>query len=137
MTKNIGKRQQLDKWNLLKYKLDTSTRHTRYFREREVWWCAFGENIGVEINGKSQFFSRPALILKRLNGDAAVVIPLTTKTHKTGNWYVPIWLIDKEVTAVISQVRIVSAKRLYQKLGSISHDNFKKVKDAFRHFYCG
>ena len=23
---------------------------------REVWWCAVGENVGVEINGKSKVF---------------------------------------------------------------------------------
>ena len=27
-------------------------------REGEVWWCAVGENVGVEINGKSKTFAR-------------------------------------------------------------------------------
>lgn len=35
--------------------------------EREVWWVAVGENVGVEINGKSGRFSRPVLVYKKLS----------------------------------------------------------------------
>lgn len=39
-------------WILLK-----ATRHdanqVRTITEGEIWWCAVGENIGIEINGKS------------------------------------------------------------------------------------
>ncbi len=35
------------------------------FREGDVWWCAVGENVGIEINGKNQEFSRPVLVLKK------------------------------------------------------------------------
>ena len=27
--------------------------------EGDIWWCSCGENVGVEINGKSKLFSRP------------------------------------------------------------------------------
>ena len=37
----------------------------RTIREGEVWWCAIGENVGIEINGKSETFARPVLILKK------------------------------------------------------------------------
>jgi len=36
--------------------------------EREVWWVAVGENVGIEINGKSGRFSRPVLIYKSAIG---------------------------------------------------------------------
>ena len=26
--------------------------------EGEIWWCAVGENVGIEINGKSDAFAR-------------------------------------------------------------------------------
>ena len=36
-------------------------------KEGEIWWCAVGENVGVEINGKSDAFSRPVLVMKKLS----------------------------------------------------------------------
>lgn len=29
------------------------------FREKEIWWMAMGENVGTEVNGKGDSFSRP------------------------------------------------------------------------------
>ena len=40
----------------------------RSFREGDVWWAAVGENVGVEIDGKSQRYSRPIVILKKHSG---------------------------------------------------------------------
>ena len=34
-------------------------------KEGEVWWCGMGENVGVEINGKNEEFSRPILVFKK------------------------------------------------------------------------
>ncbi len=47
--------------------------------EGDVWWASIGENIGSEINGKNQNFTRPVIILKKLSRTLFFVIPLTTK----------------------------------------------------------
>lgn len=50
-----------------------------HFRKREVWWCHLGQNIGNEEDGKHNLFERPILILKKINNQLFVGLPLTTK----------------------------------------------------------
>ncbi len=38
-----------------------------FYREKEIWWAALGQNIGYEVNGKNESYERPVLILKRYN----------------------------------------------------------------------
>lgn len=63
---NISDNQLFNEWIKVKKKLHYHAR-TPYIKEGEVWWAAVGENIGVEINGKSQYFSRPVVIFKKLS----------------------------------------------------------------------
>ena len=46
-------------WIGLKEKLHTANSTPPLFKEGEVWWCVVGENIGIEMNGKGDVFSRP------------------------------------------------------------------------------
>ncbi len=43
--------QDFNKWNLKKQKLN-SRKDFSHPKEREVWWCSVGQNIGTEIYGK-------------------------------------------------------------------------------------
>ena len=54
----MQEQQEFNEWNQLKQKLHNSHRIPR-IKEHEIWWCAVGKNIGVEINGKNQVLSRP------------------------------------------------------------------------------
>ena len=100
----------------------------------EVWWLAIGENMGVEINGKSNYYSRPVLVFKKLNHLGFMGIPLTTQTH-TGSWYVNFRFQGKEVCAALSQARVFSTTRLYNRLGQIAEDDMAKIKDGFYELY--
>lgn len=51
-------------WIKLKTKLHYLG-HPIDISEGDVWWCAAGENIQTEINGKSNRFSRPVLVVKK------------------------------------------------------------------------
>ena len=87
-----------------------------FFHEREVWWCSLGLNIGFEQDGKGLNFARLVLVFKKFNNETFWAIPLTTKV-KTGKYWFPVNLEDGiKRTAVLSQVRLVDAKRLYQKI---------------------
>ena len=46
-------------WIGLKEKLHSNNFTPPFFKEKEIWWCYFGENIGTEMNGKGDFFTRP------------------------------------------------------------------------------
>ena len=51
-------------WIGLKEKLHRSDHKPPFVSERDVWWASLGENIGSEVNGKSDRFSRPVLVLR-------------------------------------------------------------------------
>jgi mRNA-degrading endonuclease toxin of MazEF toxin-antitoxin module len=120
-------------WLKLKQKIHEGT-HTPLYREGEVWWCNLGENIGTEINGKSTFFTRPIVIFKRLDDRSFVGMSLST-TIKSGSWYAGINFQEKPVSVVISQLRTLSVKRLYSKIGELDEKNRQIVTTAFRELY--
>ena len=103
-------------------------------REGEVWWCAIGENVGVEINGKSDAFSRPVLVLKKLSRYGFLGIPLTTKEH-IGSWYTCFEFKNKKQYASLAQARVFSVSRLYKKMGTVSDSDLLIVREGFRRLY--
>lgn len=104
-------------------------------RDGEIWWAAVGENVGVEINGKNAPFSRPVLVLKRLGMESFLAVPLTSKRH-SGTWYVDVIAKNKRQCMVLSQIRVMSVRRLYEQLGEISDGDLKRVKAGLRALYC-
>lgn len=57
-------------------------------KEGDIYWCVIGENVGMEINGKSETFTHPVVILKKLSKLGFMGILLTSQFHN-GSWYVP------------------------------------------------
>ena len=100
----------------------------------EVWWTAVGENVGVEINGKSEYFSRPVVVFKKLSHLGFMGIPLTTQAHD-GPWYIKFRFQGKNICAVLSQAKVFSTARLYNRLGQIAEDDMAKIKEDFRELY--
>lgn len=97
---NDYKKNLLDEWFVTKYAIHSKNRLPN-FKEGDVWWCAFGENVGVEINGKENFL-RPVLVFKKYNRFSFLGIPLTSKTYRYGSWYVHFYFHDREQVAVLS-----------------------------------
>lgn len=103
-------------------------------KEGEVWWCAVGENVGVEINGKSEAFSRPVLVMKKLSRFGFLGVPLTSQFH-TGNWYTEFVFKNKRQFASIAQIRVFSVSRLYKKIGTAPNSDLQLIKADFRKLY--
>ncbi len=57
--------KDFDRWNNQKKVIQQLNNQGILFSEREVWWCALGENIGDEENGKNELFERPVLIIRK------------------------------------------------------------------------
>lgn len=93
-----------------------------------------GENVGSEINGKSNLFSRPVIILKKLSHTFYFVIPTTTQIRK-GSWYIPFTQKNKEMCACLHQVRTIDYRRLSSKLGTIDDTDFTQIKEGFSSLY--
>lgn len=107
-----------------------------FFHEREVWFSSLGENIGFEQDGSGEKFLRPMLVLRKFNNEVVWVLPLT-RTDKTGKYYFRISLVtddgrtdDRPSVIILTQLRLVDAKRLQYKIGDIKEDEFIKLKEA-------
>lgn len=111
--------KDFDRWNNKKKKTHAET-IWRAFYEREVWWMHAGVNIGVEIDGKHELFLRPVIVVRKFNKDMALIVP-TTAQDKTGNRYYFAVAGDdnKQYTVCLSQIRAISSKRLFRKIGTI------------------
>ena len=103
------------------------------FQTREIWNCHWGCNIGLEIDEKNEKFIRPVLILKKLTHNTFLGVPLTIKL-KNGTWYVKSTVQNKEGRYIVSQIRMIDSKRLYNKIERIPEKEFNRVKSTFINF---
>ena len=117
-------------WMVIKDKLQKGGLVTK-FSEGQIWWAALGKNVGVEINGKHEDYSRPVVIFKKLSHLCFLAIPLTSQPH-TGTWYTEFNFRGKQEYAVLSQIRMMSVSRLYNRMGKLSNSDFKKIQAGFR-----
>lgn len=120
-------------WTARKKQLHDSKRLPT-IKEGEVWWCGLGENVGIEINGKNAKYSRPALVLKKLSRDGFMCVPLTSQA-KSGSWYVEFDFLNKKQFAALSQARVISVNRLYNKMGTVPASDLEKVRNGFIALY--
>lgn len=119
------------KWIGVKEKLDANDFCPPLVSEADIWWCSVGENVGVEISGKGQDFTRPVIVLKKFGRLAFFGIPTTTNTERQGSWYVPFKHQGVAEVAMLTQARMFSYKRLSTKMGMLDEADFEKVKEAF------
>lgn len=119
--------KDFDRWNEKKKQADGKlVDRDLFLHEREVWWCAIGVNIGVEIDGKHDDFERPVLLIKKFNGLMFWGIPLTSKAKE--NPYIVKVEHSKGVSyANLSQLRLWSSKCVLRKVGVISEESFAEV----------
>ncbi len=122
-----------DRWNIVKKSLQARDK-LKFFKERQIWWCNIGQNLGAEVYGKGSDFSRPVLVYKKLSGDLFLGLPLSTRI-KNGNWYTTISHNDRPVSVLLSQIRILDKKRLIVRFGHINDLNFNKIKTGFNSLY--
>ncbi len=120
-----------DNWNDLKKYSDGLNSHS-FFKERDVFYVKIGKNIGCEQNGKNKDFGRPVLILKKFNNDIFWGIPLS-RTKNIGKYYFSVEFVQGEKsTAILSQIRLFDGRRLLNKRGMISKDDFSVIKQKIR-----
>jgi mRNA interferase MazF len=127
--------KDFDGWNIIKKNIDRKELDIDfYYYQREVWWCSLGLNIGTEINGKSDKFERPILIIKKFNKNQFLGLPLTTK-NKIGIYYkilnyITVDNVNRVGFLNLSQLKVISSKRLIRKLGTSNIDSFMIIKKA-------
>ncbi len=119
-----------ENWTKLKIRIHTA-RRVLYFRQKEIWWAALGANIGFEQNGKNETFERPVLILRKFSKDMFLGVPLTSKI-KTGFYYFDLTNAGTKSSVILSQVRLMSSKRLLRRMGFIKTEIFVQIKERLK-----
>ena len=100
-------------------------------RVGDIWWCKIGKNVGYEQDGKNTNFTRPVLIIRKIDKNLSLVIPTSTKKKK-GFWYMNIKTSNnKDETLLLNQVKVISNNRLSNKFDTVSKEVIKQVVDIF------
>lgn len=115
-------KKDFSQWHSIKTIIENE-HHPPLFREQEIWWCSLGTNIGFEEDGKSTLFERPVLVWRKFNRELFWGLPMTSK-KKEGRFYYSFPLHDHDRTVIISQLRVLSAKRLIRRLSKLSDHHF-------------
>ncbi len=121
--------KDFDTWNKNKKELEKAP-ITKYVHPREIWWCSLGLNVGAEIDGKNENFERPVIIMKVYNKETAVILPLTTK-EKTDRFHYKVQTEERVIWAKLSQMRVISNKRLLRKVDVLDEKIFNELKNAW------
>ncbi|MBI2676664.1 MAG: type II toxin-antitoxin system PemK/MazF family toxin [Candidatus Yanofskybacteria bacterium] len=119
-------KKDFQKWHKKKEQVDDIGRRP-FFHEREIWFCYLGVNVGFEQDGVGDDFQRPVVVIRKFNNEVCWVIPLS-KTKKRNKYYFA-FQFDAVATsvAIISQVRLLDARRLSRKIGEISVEDFNNL----------
>jgi len=120
--------KDFDRWNKAKKEIDRSA-FTQFVHIREVWWCSLGVNVGREEDGNQEFFERPVLVLNKFNENMVLAIPMTSTVRNTP-YHFRIPYNGAEVALVLSQLRLVSAKRLRRRMFQMPEPLFDEVRHA-------
>jgi len=119
-----------DSWNTQKKELEGKT-FSDYVHAREVWWCSLGLNLGREQDGKNELFERPVLIVRKFNKDSILIVPITSSIKNTP-YHVAFLYKDLEYAVLISQIRLVSTKRLSRRMYVMDSATFGVIRESIR-----
>ena len=125
--------KDFDNWNIAKKRLQAEEREIN-IRKGEIRWVSFGVNVGSEIDGKGKSFARPALIMHVIGSKLALTVPITTKVKDIPGYVSFTWK-DKTNALCIHQMRVVSQKRILDRMGKISSNKLNKCKHDIASFY--
>lgn len=126
--------KDFDGWIIQKKTLDGRSSGPPFISEGDIWWVGFGENVGGEICGKSDIFTRPAIIFKKFSRQLYFVIPTTTK-EKVGTWYVALERKGVAMFACLHQARTIDYRRVWSKVGALDEAEQARVRNGFNVLY--
>src|SRR3989339_2240089 len=121
-------------WNIKKIKIDKNETFN-HPREKEIWWCSIGINIGSEVYGKGADYTRPVLVINAEGSESFIGIPLTSNI-KSKKYACIIKTDDGALhTALIYQIRSFDKRRLTERKYILSTEEYSKIKKYFNRLY--
>jgi len=129
---------KFDIWNEVKKETD-NTKMKFWFKQREIFWVRVGQNIGSEEFGKGDQFQRPVLIVRVLNQNLFLGVPLTSKLKENNDYFQTISFNTKKGisknSAMILQVKTFDKKRLMGKIGMLNKNDFNLLLEKIRNLF--
>jgi len=145
---------QFDEWNEVK-KFTHSSKVQLTIKPRDIFWTKIWQNIGHEEYGKGKDFLRPVIVIRQLTSDLFIGIPTTTSDKQDNNYFHNIVYVDKNTkvgvnsvamllqmkvfkkvgvnsVAMLLQMKVFNKKRLFNKLGTISQNEFTMIIDKLK-----
>ncbi|MGP8322150.1 MAG: type II toxin-antitoxin system PemK/MazF family toxin [Methanosarcinaceae archaeon] len=123
--------KNFDEWNIQKKEIHNSGIN-KFYRDREIWWCDLGINIGFEQDGTREEKSRPVLILKGLSRNTCLIMPLTTSSERHPMRIFLGKIVNRNASAIISQIRVIDTKRLFKKINVLDKEKFEEIRKAVK-----
>jgi len=125
----MGYEKDYDRWNNKKKDLNKRVLpDSFFFLEREIWWTSTGVNIGNEIDGKHDNFERPVLVLKKLNENLFIGLPITSKKNNRDLKYTILYKGELNYL-LLNQIRSYSSNRLLRLIRRLGEVEFELIKD--------
>lgn len=104
-----------------------NTKNNSWPQRGEVWWTTFGPAVGTESSK-----TRPAIIISSDDSNEFLervqVVPLTSNVTKIYPSETVVTLRGKKNKAAADQITTVSKKRLREKIGRITVEEFASVE---------
>jgi len=125
-------KKDFKKWHNKKSQVDDIPKRP-FFHEREIWFCHLGANVGFEQDGFGDDFLRPIVIFRKFNNEIFWGIPLTKKEKNNTEYYFTFSFSERgKNTAILSQIRLIDARRLSYHIGEISEIDYRALKDKLK-----
>jgi mRNA interferase MazF len=121
------------KWNEMKISINKESKLPGY-KEREIWFCSLGLNIGYEQNGSNDNFVRPVVIIKGFSKRLAWVIPLTKNCKENNFKHIFSYKSGLSSAAILSQIKVIDVKRFQNRSGYAPKKDFLIIKRKLREF---
>jgi mRNA interferase MazF len=119
-------------WFQVKEKLESNS-YIPVVMNGDIWSLHVGINLGSEIDGKGDRFTRPVYVLHRVSKESFIGIPLTSKQkdsiHRIG-------IENEESYLSFSQIKTFSSKRCKTLLKSLPDEEQKRIRTAFHKIFC-
>ena len=123
--------KNFQKWHQKKEAINNISKPP-FFHERDIWFCHLGVNVGFEQDGRGDDFLRPVVIIRKFNNQIFWTVPLTKAgrkiNRKTEKYYFSFSFISNvQSVAILSQIRLIDAKRLGRHIGVMAEDQFREL----------
>lgn len=122
--------EQFDKWNERKKSLNKASL-IRKANAKKIYWLSIGLNVGSEVYGKNEFFTRPVLVINSFYNGTFLGIPLSSKTKNKKGFLFHKFKDNKGTlqVALLGQMRVFDTKRIKTYIGKINDKDFEMIKN--------